>query len=234
MRPEGTNKSDNPLSILAKRIDPIDQAFFTVEEEIFAKLQRLCDHFLPATNKLRNLLRMSDPREATVLLNLIPPTPITTDKWLEHFDCGETTLNDWLKNHALKYHVEGTSHSFVLYAGTEAVGYYTLSSGKISQEVAPNIIQNNLPNPLPVFILSRVAVDKRLQKRGLGRDLLYDAIIRVVNASVHVGVCALLVHTTSDQVKQFYLSLGFVESPLQAMTLVMTIETVRSILAESN
>ncbi|MEI6543247.1 MAG: GNAT family N-acetyltransferase [Methylococcales bacterium] len=234
MRQEGTKESNHPLSTLAKRIEPIDQAFFSVDEATFAKFQALRNHFLPPTNELHSLLKTKAPWEAMATPNLIPPAPIISDKWLAHFDCGVTALNDWLKHHALGNHVTGTSHSFVLYAGTDVIGYYTLSSGEISHEVTPRIMQNNSPKSLHVFILSRIAVDKCFHNQGFGQALLCDAMIRVVNAAVNTGVFALLVHTTSEQIRQFYLSRGFIEWPLQAMTLVMTLETVRSILEETS
>ena len=84
----------------------------------------------------------------------------------------------------------------------------------------------------PVLLLGRLAVDKRYHNQGIGQALLRDAMMRAVNVSGDAGVFAILVHALSNQAKQFYLSRGFVESPLQPMTLIMTIETVRSILAE--
>ena len=93
-------------------------------------------------------------------------------------------------------------------------------------------MRRNMPNPLPVLLLGRLAVDKRYHNQGIGQALLRDAMMRAVNVSGDAGVFALLVHALSDQAKQFYLSRGFVESPLQPMTLVMTIETIRSILDE--
>jgi len=89
-----------------------------------------------------------------------------------------------------------------------------------------------MPDPLPVQLLGRLAVDRRYHNRGIGQAILRDAMIRAVNVAGNAGVFAILVHALSDQAKQFYLSRGFVESPLQPMTLLMTIETVRSILAE--
>lgn len=70
--------------------------------------------------------------------------------------------------------------------------------------------------------------------KGLGQALLRDAMIRAVSVSADAGVFAILVHALSDQARQFYLSRGFVESPLQPMTLLMTLETLRSILIEPN
>jgi GNAT superfamily N-acetyltransferase len=93
-------------------------------------------------------------------------------------------------------------------------------------------MRRNMPDPLPVLLLGRLAVDRRYHNQGIGQALLRDAMIRAVNVAGNAGVFALLVHALSDQARQFYLSRGFLESPLQPMTLLMTIETVRSILVE--
>ncbi|MDD2723040.1 MAG: GNAT family N-acetyltransferase [Methylovulum sp.] len=161
-----------------------------------------------------------------------PPSPITVDHELANFDSGESSLNEWLKKRAFKNHSTGASRCFVLCVGETVIGYYSLSAGAISHEAAPKAMRRNMPNPLPVLLLGRLAVDKRYHNQGIGQALLRDAMLRAVNVSGDAGVFALLVHAISDQAKQFYLSRGFVESPLQPMTLLMTIETIRSILAE--
>lgn len=165
-------------------------------------------------------------------LDLTPPAPITADQELADFDSGESSLNEWLKKRAFKNHMSGASRCFVLCAGASVIGYYSLSAGAVSHETAPKPMRRNMPGPLPVLLLGRLAVDKRYHNQGIEQALLRDAMLRAVNVAGDAGVFALLVHALSDQAKQFYLSRGFVESPLQAMTLIMTIETIRSILAE--
>lgn len=165
-------------------------------------------------------------------IDLTPPSPITADQELTNFDSGELSLNEWLNKRAYKNHATGASRCFVLCVGTIVIGYYSLSAGAISLDAAPKAMQRNMPDPLPVLLLGRLAVDRRYHNQGIGQALLRDAMIRAVNVAGNAGVFALLVHALSDQARQFYLSRGFVESPLQPMTLLMTIETVRSILAE--
>jgi len=165
-------------------------------------------------------------------LDFIPPAPITADQELADFNSGESSLNEWLKKRAFKNHMSGASRCFVLCAGANVIGYYSLSAGAISHETAPKPTRRNMPDPLPVLLLGRLAVDKRYHNQGIGQALLRDAMLRAVNVAGDAGVFALLVHALSDQAKQFYLSRGFVESPLQSMTLIMTIETIRSILDE--
>jgi GNAT superfamily N-acetyltransferase len=163
-----------------------------------------------------------------------PPSTPTTNHKLDKFDCGEASLNHWLIKRALKNNLTGASRCFVLSVDNQVIAYYCLSAGAISHQASPKTMRRNMPDPLPVLLLGRLAVDKRYHHRGIGRALLRDAMIRAVNVAGDTGVFAILVHALSESAKQFYLSCGFVLSPLQPMTLMMTLETVRSILAEED
>src|SRR6185369_6678777 len=121
----------------------------------------------------------------------------------------------------LKNHAAGASRCFVVCAGAAVIGYYSLSAGAIGHETAPKAMRRNMPDPLPVLLLGRLAIDRHYQNQGLGRALLRDAMLRAVHVSGDAGVFAILVHALSDPAKRFYLSRGFVESPLQPMTLFM-------------
>ncbi len=165
-------------------------------------------------------------------LNFTPPATITADHALANFNCGELSLDEWLKKRAFRNHASGASRCFVLCAGADVIAYYSLSAGAISHEAAPKAMRRNMPDPLPVLLLGRLAVDRRYHNQGIGQALLRDAMLRAVNVAGDAGLFAILVHALSDQARQFYLSRGFVESPLQPMTLFMTIETIHSILAE--
>lgn len=167
-------------------------------------------------------------------LSLRPPSPLTVEQQLSRFDCGEPSLNDWLKKRALKNQVIGASRCFVVCSGMDVIGYYSLSAGAICHEAAPKAMRRNMPDPLPILLLGRLAVDKRYHNKGIGQALLRDAMMRAVNVSGDAGVFAMLVHALNDSAKQFYLSRGFVESPLQPTTLMMTIETIRLIFAEAD
>jgi len=165
---------------------------------------------------------------------LTAPTPITVNHRLESFASGERSLDEWLKRRALKNHLADASRCFVLSQTMDVVGYYCLSAGGIAHESAPKAMRRNMPDPLPVLLLGRLAIDQRYHNRGLGSALLRDAMIRSVTVAGNAGIFALMVHALSDPAKQFYLSRGFVPSPLQPMTLLMTLATVRHILSESN
>lgn len=164
--------------------------------------------------------------------NLFSPVQISIDHELDSFDSGEPSLDDWLKKRALKNQASGASRCFVLCEGKQVIGYYSLSAGAISHEAAPKSMRRNMPDPLPVLLLGRLAIHKNYHNKGLGSALLRDAMLRAVSVAYEAGVFAILVHSLSDEAKKFYLSRGFVESPLQPMTLMLTLETVRMILSE--
>ncbi|HLB42707.1 MAG TPA: GNAT family N-acetyltransferase [Gammaproteobacteria bacterium] len=168
------------------------------------------------------------------MLRLSTPLPISIDHELLEFDSAEPSLDDWLKKRSLKNQASGASRCFVLCEGKKVIGYYSLSAGAISHESAPKTMRRNMPDPLPVLLLGRLAIDRNYHNKGFGSALLRDAMIRAVSVAGDAGVFAILVHSLSEQAKRFYMSRGFVESPLQSMTLMMTLETVRLILVESN
>lgn len=89
-----------------------------------------------------------------------------------------------------------------------------------------------MPDPLPAMLLGRLAVDRKYHNQGLGSGLLRDAMLRTLGISQETGVALMFVHALHDRAKQFYISRSFVQSPLQPMTLMMTMTTVQAIVLE--
>ena len=87
-----------------------------------------------------------------------------------------------------------------------------------------------MPDPIPVVVLARLAVDRRLQGKGIGRALFRDAARRVAWAADAIGIRGIVVHAISEEAREFYLSLGFERSPAEAMTLVVTLQDIRAAL----
>ncbi|MGB5338121.1 MAG: GNAT family N-acetyltransferase [Gammaproteobacteria bacterium] len=152
------------------------------------------------------------------------PEPITETHLTESFSCDIPVLDDWLKRRALKNEVSGASRTFVICQDSQVIGYYTLATGSIEHRNAPGKIRRNMPNPIPVMVLGRLAVDQRWQQTGLGRGLLKDALLRTLSVSKQAGIRALLVHTLSEDAKHFYTRSGFIESPLDPMTLMIALQ----------
>jgi predicted N-acetyltransferase YhbS len=157
-----------------------------------------------------------------------PPKLLSAEDDLSLFDCGNSTLNEWLQKRALKNQGSGASRSFVICEGKKVVGYYAIASGSIERLNAPKSISRNMPEPIPVIILGRLAVDMNYQGQKLGAALFKDAILRTLSVSNNLGVRALLVHTISEQAQQFYLSYGFQKSPLYSMTLLLSIQHIKT------
>ena len=169
---------------------------------------------------------------------LQPPEPLSEQHHLADFASGEPSLDDWLKRRALTNQSSGASRTFVVYAhtskGSHVVGYYALATGAVTTEAAPGRFRRNMPNPIPVVIPSRLAIDKRWQGKGIGRALFRDAARRIVNAADTLGIRGILVHAISEEAKAFYLALGFDPSPLEPMTLMVTLSDLRAALLESS
>lgn len=152
------------------------------------------------------------------------PELLTAAHDLSTFDCGNDVLNDWLIKRAMKNQTSGASRTFVVTSSTTAVGYYCLAAGSVERSLATKSLARNMPEPIPVMVLGRLAVDRTYQSKKLGSALLKDALLRVKRVSSDVGVRALLVHAISDNAKQFYKQFGFQESPMDDMTLMLSMK----------
>lgn len=145
---------------------------------------------------------------------------------VEKFESGEVVLDDWLKKRALKNDAHGASRTFVVHQKNEVIAYYALATGGVMTKNVPGRVKRNMPNPIPVMILARLAVNKDSQNLGIGRALLKDAVLRTLKVSHEVGVKALLTHAISDHAKHFYKRFGFIESPLDQMTLMLPLTDI--------
>jgi predicted N-acetyltransferase YhbS len=154
---------------------------------------------------------------------LAPPQPLAEHHQLDAFRCAEPTLESWLKQRARKNQLEGASRTFVVGDDGAVIGYYCLSAGSVTRESVPGNVRRNMPDPIPVVVLGRLAVHIDWAGRGIGQGLLKDAVLRILGVSKEVGIRALLYHAISADAKSFYLKNGFVESPLHPMTLLLPI-----------
>jgi GNAT superfamily N-acetyltransferase len=160
------------------------------------------------------------------------PAPLADLHELASFTSGSPSLDDWLIRRARANQVVGASRTFVVCDGVEVIGYYALASGGVNVAAATGRFRRNMPDPIPVAMLGRLAVDHRWQGKGFGRALFRDAALRLTNAAEIMGIRGILVHAISEEAKAFYLALGFDPSPLEPMTLIVTLTDVRSVLQE--
>lgn len=161
-------------------------------------------------------------------LQLAPPVPLAASHVISEFECGESSLDEWLQRRAMTNQLSGASRTFVVADHNQCVyGYYALAAGAVSHQLATGPIKRNMPDPVPVMVLTRLAVDQAAQGIRLGSGLLQDAVQRAVTVSQNAGVRALLVHALHDRAKQFYEHYGFQASPLDAMTLMLRLNAAK-------
>ena len=157
---------------------------------------------------------------------LSAPLPLTAKHDLSGFDCGEPALNDWLRHRALK-NESRFSRTYVVCEGNRVVAYFCIAAGAVERAAAPGKVRRNAPDTIPVSVIGRLAVDRGYAGKGLGADILSDALRRIAVASQSIGIGAVLVHAKDEAAKRFYTKCAeFIEYPEESRTLFLPIETV--------
>jgi GNAT superfamily N-acetyltransferase len=154
------------------------------------------------------------------------PQPLTSAHDVSTFDCAVPELNDWLRRRALQNDTARASRTFVVIGDGRVVGYYALATGAVAHAVATGKVRRNMPEPIPVMVIARLAVERAYQGTGLGSALLRDALLRTLAVAESVGIRAVLLHALSDDAKRFYVRHGFTESPVDPMTMMVLLADV--------
>lgn len=155
---------------------------------------------------------------------MFAPTLLSTSHELDAFSCGKPVLDDWLKKRARTNQTGGASRTFVVAEGNRVIGFYCLSSGAIAAIDAPGSVRRNMPDPIPMTILGRLAVDQDFQGKGVGPALLQDAILRAGQAAAIIGIRGVMVHALDEDAKGFYEYYGFKASPTDPMALILSLK----------
>jgi GNAT superfamily N-acetyltransferase len=161
-------------------------------------------------------------------LTLTPPEPIAEHHETNEFQSGEDSLDIWLKRRARSNQVSGASRTFVACQGNKVMGYYALAAGAVFVANASGRFKRNMPDPIPVVILARLAVDKACQGQGIGRALFRDCAQRVARAADVIGIRGVVVHALSEEARRFYIGLGFEGSPGDPNLLMVTLADLRA------
>jgi GNAT superfamily N-acetyltransferase len=159
---------------------------------------------------------------------LTAPQPIDESCETGPFHSGVPVLDEWLKRRAWANQASGASRTYVVCEEKRVVAYYALAAGAVDIDAASRRIRRNMPDPVPIAVLGRLAIEGAYQKRGLGRALMQDASKRVLQAADIIGIRGVVVHAISEDAKAFYLALGFEVSPLQPMTLMATLAELKA------
>ena len=162
------------------------------------------------------------------------PEKLSSDHDVSQFQSGEPALDDWLRKRALQNEDSGASRTYVVCVGKRVVGYYALATGAVAHIDSPGRVRRNMPDPVPVMVIGRLAVDQTLQGHAIGPALLRDAVLRTVQAAEIAGIRAILVHAISERAKRFYEKWGFVSSQVQPMTLMITVAEARKAITDKS
>lgn len=153
-----------------------------------------------------------DPGKPT----LLAPQRITRDHNVAGFSCGNDSLDQYLQRRALKCDAAGDAKVIVLPTeNLEVLGYYTISAASVTHEKAVSKLKRNSPDPIPMALIGRFAIQTEMQGQGIGRALMRDAILRISQASDMIGIKGVLLHAINDDAKNFYTHLGFSESTIE-------------------
>lgn len=162
-----------------------------------------------------------------MLKNIVAPQPLKERHDTSKFDCGISSLNEWIKKRALKNEALGASRTYVICCKNVIIGYYSLSVGSVEPERVPSSLKRNMPKSIPIMLLGRLAVDKNYHSQKLGSSLLRDALLRTLQVSQDVGIKAMMVEAISNDAKNFYKKFGFRNSPIEERLLFITMEEVK-------
>jgi GNAT superfamily N-acetyltransferase len=163
-------------------------------------------------------------------MTCLPPVLLTAEHQVETFLSGKESLDVYLKRFALTNTAAGIARTYVVTPEKQlsVVGYYSLAAASVEKAHVPARVAKGVPNyPIPVVLLARLAVDHRFQRRGLGKGLLRDALLRTVAAADVIGLRALLVHAKDDQARRFYELFGFSPSPTDPLHLMLLMKDLR-------
>lgn len=153
---------------------------------------------------------------------LSAPSPLSDEHRLADFRCASPELTKWLLERARQNQASGASRCFVVCDEQKnVVGYYALAAGAVSLQDVPGRVRRNMPDPIPVIVLGRLAVHADRSGEGIGQGLLKDALQRTLQVCEQVGARALLCHAINGAAKDFYIKNGFIESPIHDMTVML-------------
>lgn len=158
------------------------------------------------------------------------PAVLSDQHELDSFCCGHDALDQWLKKQAIGNQKNHGSKTFVITCANQVVGYYALAAGSVERQDVSKTIARNMPDPIPVIVLARLAVDKTMQGKSLGKALLKDALLRSLNVANEIAIKAVLVHAIDDSARRFYQNFGFKPLPGTERTLMLPISHIQAAL----
>jgi GNAT superfamily N-acetyltransferase len=157
------------------------------------------------------------------------PERLSAAHKIADFRSREPDLDAWLRRKALTNDSSGACRTYVVTDGERVIGFYCLATGAVAHAQASGKVRRNMPDPVPVVIIGRMAVDEKFERRGIGKGLIKDAVIRILGAAKVVGVRAILIHAKSEDSRWFYVEkCGLTGCPADPMTLMITLTDAKT------
>lgn len=153
------------------------------------------------------------------------------------FECGGAVLDEWLRRYAWQNHNSGGARVFVAIdrAADRIAAFYCLSAAEIGYAEAPARISKGMArHPIPAVLIGRLAVDRRYHGQNLGRFIVRDALLRIVETADVVGVRAIAVQAKDDRAAEFYRGLGFEKSASAPRMFFMLVKDAKKSLAAAS
>jgi ribosomal protein S18 acetylase RimI-like enzyme len=170
--------------------------------------------------------------------SFLRPELLRSDHEVADFDCGSEAQTTWLRRHALQAQQADSARVYVVCrsATRQVVGYYAIAAGSVAHDSAsPRVAKGLGRYPIPVVVLTRLGVDMAEQGRGLGLNLVRDALLQTAAIGERVAVRALVIHAETPRAASFYrrISPAFEESPTDPLHLILLLKDLRSALREA-
>lgn len=160
-----------------------------------------------------------------------PVRKLSATDSVDGFDCGQPALNQFLQRYALVNQKANSAQTYVCCCKEEVVGFYSLAVGSVDPGfVSQRVMKGLARHPVPVMILARLAVDRAHQRKGLGKTLLRDALLRTEQAADIAGIRALLVHAKDEVARQWYEAWEFEPSPTDPYHLFLLLKDLKALL----
>lgn len=158
----------------------------------------------------------------------LAPQPINSQHILESFDCGEESMNAWLKNKALNNEINNNSRTSVVCVENKVIAYYSLCTGCVYHENLSRKFKHRSPDRIPSLVLGRLAIDIEYQGQGLSKDLIKEIYIKTFKLSRIVAMKVLVVNALNLEIVGFYQKLGFTPSKTDPLLLLKSVEQIQA------
>lgn len=164
-------------------------------------------------------------------------TPFADHFDLTAFDCGHDEYNRWLIHHAATAVRAGTAGVYLLVEriaeGERVVGYHAIAPTSVVRADLPRAAVGGSPDPVPAFLIARLALDRSLQGDKSGRwgtQLIVDALRRVLAAASVSGGRIIVVDADNAELVPFYEAHDFLPIRANPLRLYMKVSTARKAL----